>query len=404
MRSRRPVRLFCTLVSFLALSSVPQPAGAFIYWANDGGSGGIGRRANDGSAPTISAATTGVACGVAVDGTYGYWTDTSGAIGRQSYDGVVVEPTFIASPTTPCMLSVDGTSIFWTDSGSATIGKATITGANPVTNFTSVVGTPGGVASNGTNVYFSDTSEGTIGIIGVNGSGVNQNLITNLASPKGIAVDAGHIYWASSTTIGRANLNGSNVNTSFITGANGACGVAVDATYIYWTNQSGNAIGRATLAGGSVDQSFITDGVTLPCGIAVDALVPTTTTTSTAPGATTTTTSTTLPGECPGGFEGVGCVLDLLLAGPLCGSETVDPKLQKFITAKLTRAKVLLPKAEAATKTKKRHKLLTQMDHLLKAITTKTDKAVTKQKVSDTCGQAIDTPVGTLRELLGTLG
>ena len=306
---------------------------------------------------------------------------------------------------TPCQVAVDGVHVYWTDTGSDTIGRANLDGGSPTANFTPAVGTPGGVASDGVHVYWTDTSEGTIGVVGVDGSGVNQNLITGLASPKGIAVDAGHIYWTAGTTIGRANLAGGAVNTSFITGASGACGVAVNDTHVYWTNQTGNAIGRASITGTGANQSFITDGVSAPCGIALDAGVsPTTTTTSsTVPGATTTTTSTTLPGGCGADLAGVRCELDLLLAGPLCGVESVDPKLQTFVTAKLTASKTALDRAEAASKPKKRHKALVQLGNLLKAIQKKTAKAVKKQKVSGACGQAIDSPVGALRQLVAVL-
>jgi len=398
-------------LALLALPTVvsawlaPIRAGAYVYWANGSQSGGLGRRELDGGGPTVGVTTNGAACGVAVDGTYLYWTDTGGSVGRVPLGGSPSEPNFVSLPMTPCQLSVDGADVYWTDTGSDTVGRANLDGSSPTANFASSEGTPGGVASDGVHVYWTDTTDGTIGIVGVNGSGVNQNFITGLASPKGITVDAGHIYWAAGTSIGRANLAGTGVNKTFITGTSGACGVAVNGTHIYWTNQSGNAIGRANLSGTSPDQSFITDGVSAPCGIALDAGVsPTTTTTSsTVPGATTTTTSTTLPGGCGADLAGVGCELDLLLAGPLCGAETLDPKLQTFITKKLTAAKTALDRAEAASKPKKRHRALVQIGSLMKAIQKKTAKAVKKQKVSDTCGQAIDAPVGALRTLVGTL-
>jgi len=402
VRSSHAPRPLAWLGLMLAAACLwPHDAGAYVYWANTGGTGGLGRRELDGTGATMSIDTGGAACGVATYGGTIYWT-AAGSVGR---GGSTPDPNFITLPQTPCQLSVDGTNIYWTDTGSDTIGRASINGTNAVASFTPAVGTPGGVASDGVHVYWTDTSEGTIGIVGVNGSGVNQNFITNLASPKGIAVDAGHIYWASGTTIGRASLAGTGVNTSFITGASGACGVAVDDTHIYWSNQSGNAIGRANLNGTGADQSFVTDGVSAPCQVALDAgVTPTTTTTSsTVLGATTTTTSTTLPGGCGADLAGVRCELDLLLAGPLCGAETVDPKLQTFITAKLTASKTVLDRAEAAVKPKKRHKALVQLGNLLKAIQKKTARAVKKQKVSDACGQAIDSPVGALRQLLGTL-
>lgn len=403
----RPLRLPLLLALLTVISTwlAPVGAGAYVYWTNGGVGSGLGRRELDGTGTTVGVTTSGAACGVAVDGTHLYWTDTGGSVGRAALDGSNPEPDFVSLPMTPCQVAVDGVHVYWTDTGSDTIGRANLDGGSPTADFTPAVGTPGGVATDGVHVYWTDTSEGTIGVVGVDGNGVNQNLITGLASPKGIAVDAGHIYWTAGTTIGRANLAGGGVNTSFISGASGACGVAVNGTHIYWTNQTGNAIGRANITGTGADQSFITDGVSAPCGIALDAGVTatTTTTSSTVPGATTTTTSTTLPGGCGADLAGVRCELDLLLAGPLCGAEAVDAKLQAFITAKLTASKAALDRAETAGKPRKRHKALVQLGTLLKAIQKKTARAVKKQKVSDACGQAIDAPVGALRQLVAVL-
>ena|SRR5947208_2055577 len=80
--------------------------------------------------------------------------------------------------------------------------------------------------------------------------------------------------------------------------------------------------------------------------------------------------------------------LNDLLAGPLCGDEAVDAKLQAFITRKLSGVQALLAKA-AATTGRKRHRALKGMDHRLAAIQNRTRRDVRKREVSFRCGYII---------------
>jgi hypothetical protein len=98
------------------------------------------------------------------------------------------------------------------------------------------------------------------------------------------------------------------------------------------------------------------------------------TTTTTTPGGGTTTT--TLPGL--GCTEPVACI-DAALGTPLCGEETINPKLQTALTAKLGKAKSLIAKAQTKPSSKTA-KFLKKIGKQLSAARAKTDAFVSKKK------------------------
>jgi hypothetical protein len=113
---------------------------------------------------------------------------------------------------------------------------------------------------------------------------------------------------------------------------------------------------------GCPDDAFEPEGT--PCG-ALDACTPDqcdaagtcqpthvecSTTTTTAVGETTTTT-TLVPGDACGTLRGLAhaaCLIDAMLAGDLCVGETVPPKLNRVLRARLTRAAARLDVAMAS--------------------------------------------------------
>jgi hypothetical protein len=132
-------------------------------------------------------------------------------------------------------------------------------------------------------------------------------------------------------------------------------------------------------------------------------------TTTTSPGGTTTTTpgstttTTTLPlGNC---LTPAAC-LDAALATPLCGSESINPKLQKAITKALGKAKKFLDKAagnpaKAAKFTGKARKQLDNLDKKANAFVTRKKGPISADcrddiaAALDQIGQAItDNPAG----------
>lgn len=231
---------------------------------------------------------------LAVDNTSIYWADLSWSIGRANLDGSGADTRFIAGvngtningPDAPEGVAVDGSYVYWTNSSccqvgepsSPGIGRANLDGTGVNESFIPLSGNniyPTGVAVDGSYIYWTTGVGGTIGRANLDGTGVDESFITGMNAPTGIAVDGSYIYWAdaNANSIGRANLDGTGVDQSFITGGDHPDGLAIDATHIYWTNQFGDTIGRANLDGTAVDQSFITAGPQMygphPTGLAV---------------------------------------------------------------------------------------------------------------------------------------
>ena len=153
------------------------------------------------------------ACGVAVDGTYVYWSEV-GKIGRAAVAGGPPEPDWLSlSPGTgkqPCGLAVDPQHIYFTVTltgdppGTTSIGRVNVDGSSPNYTFvanTSFFGgssTPSGVAVDSTYVYWGNQIAGGFGFtnssigraLKADGSGANQAFISPVTFPQGVAVDA----------------------------------------------------------------------------------------------------------------------------------------------------------------------------------------------------------------------
>jgi hypothetical protein len=263
-------------VALVVAATVPaSAAGAFLYWANEGGNA-IGRANLDGSAPN-QGFVGGAAgpCGVAVDGSHLYWaSEDTDMVGRANLDGSAVNPWFIASSGAFCGVAVDGAHVYWSAVSPTlfdTIGRANLDGSGADEGFIGGAASPCGVALDGAHVLWANEDSGKIGRANLDGSGVGQGFIGGADLPCGVAVAGSRILWANGggNSIGRANLDGSGVDQSFITGADDPCGVAVDGAHVFWANFGKDSIGRANLDGSGVDQSFIT-GADEPCGVAVD--------------------------------------------------------------------------------------------------------------------------------------
>jgi virginiamycin B lyase len=272
-------------IAFIAALAVTSRADAFVYWANTGPSfdGTTIGRANLNGTSVNHSFITGAdgPCGVAVNGTHVFWSNSGlgtgpnvGTIGRANLDGTGANQSLVSAPDNPCGVAVDGGHVYWADGDRVSLGRANLNGSAPQPDFISPVPACG-VAVDGSHIYWGNAGSDSIGRANLDGTGVDTTFISGGDNPCGVAVDGSHIYWANSgptfdgTTIGRANLNGTGVNQSFITGAHGPCGVAVDGARIYWANFATDAIGRAKLDGTGANQTFIS-GANAPCGVALD--------------------------------------------------------------------------------------------------------------------------------------
>jgi len=169
----------------------------------------VGGGAQQPMGPSPSAA----ACGIAVDGTYLYWTDFD-KIGRIPLAGspAQADPDWL-TVTLPaqrqlCGVAVDSQYIYFTlaltgdppgNTADTSIGRATLNGGTPQLDF-------------------------------ITGASFYQGS----ANPNGLAVDANHIYWGNQSvgftdsSIGRADKNGGSVNQAFIYPVTFPQGLAVE--------------------------------------------------------------------------------------------------------------------------------------------------------------------------------
>lgn len=257
-------------------------ADAFVYWANYGSGSGstIGRAELDGSGTNQSfiAGASGP-CGVAVTSTHIYWANLgTGTIGRANLDGSGVNQSFITGASTPCMPAVDSTHIYWMNQGIGAIGRANLDGSGVTHSFIPGVGLNDcGVAVNSTHIFWDNYDAGsgtTIGRANLNGTGVNPSFIAGASEPCGVAVNPSHLYWANIgfDSIARANIGGTGADQTLID-ATDPCGVALTDTHVYWVNQGTARIGRARLDGSAATQSVTSTG-SIPCGVAVDPVLP----------------------------------------------------------------------------------------------------------------------------------
>jgi virginiamycin B lyase len=281
-RSSRGRRLAAGLVSLAAALglALPAAASAQIYWANEGGST-IGRAGLDGSGASSFITGATAPSGVAIDGSFLYWSHDAGpngSIGRAALGGSGVDQTFIATEGPPEGVAVDNSRIYWTQTiaGSGWVGRATVTGFVLAQDYVPLAAgaAPCGLASDADEVFWANSADpGSIGHAhGVDH--VEQDHVTATDQPCGVARAGEYLYWTNmgDDTIGRAGLDGSNPEPDFIelNTTSGPCGIAVDGNHVYWSSAASNAVGRAGLDGAAVHETFITGAsVQAPCGIAV---------------------------------------------------------------------------------------------------------------------------------------
>jgi hypothetical protein len=166
--------------------------------------------------------------------------------------------------------------IYWSNSGSNTIGRASLTGANANQNFITGAGTPWQVAVSGARIFWAN-STGSIGRANLDGSSVNQNFVaTGISSnegPLGVAVTPSFVYFATGVQadfnlIGRADSSGAHPVSlqPFLS----AVQLAIRGPYVYFTT-GGNQIGRMNLDGSNLVYPFIAlPAGTFSQGVAVD--------------------------------------------------------------------------------------------------------------------------------------
>jgi hypothetical protein len=254
----------------LLLLLVQDAKGNFVYWANNGAAGSIGRaKINGAGANNALIAGLGDTYAVAVDSKFIYWTEhTADRIGRANLDGSGVNSNFITTgvsdPTGIAVTQSNG--IYWANNpaGIDTIGHANIDGGNPSASFIAPAGTNtfGVAADQGFVYWLENDSPQRIGRAPLSGGSSDPAFITGIGTNEGMAVDPSFIYWTNATTgIDRAPIGGGAVQPNFIpnlTTANPPRGVAVNSQYVFWSDADLARIGRANIDGSAVNPVLAT--------------------------------------------------------------------------------------------------------------------------------------------------
>jgi hypothetical protein len=275
MPMRTIVRAFVAVAVATCLALLGAAvAQADIYWAN-ARSNTIGRATVAGGSVNQSFLSTGTDSGggVAVDGTYVYWSQWSGAIGRAKLDGSAPDPNFITGLShTPSALAVDAGHIYWAQPNDAAIGRANLDGSSVDEGLiaTDPSGSPDGVAVDAQFVYWADANTAAIGRANLDGTGVDSGFISGLGTPRSVTTDGTWLYWGDigEGAVGRALVGGTGVDPDWLDFGTPVFGTTAVGGFLYWTEPLFNSIGAVRLSDLSGAEEFIT-GADLPEQVAV---------------------------------------------------------------------------------------------------------------------------------------
>jgi hypothetical protein len=103
-------------------------------------------------------------------------------------------------------------------------------------------------------------------------------------------------------------------------------------------------------------------------------------------------------------FDEAQCELDAFLATPLCGSETLDPRILEYYAKRIVKMKKQILKASLAVDVEHANRRIISTQKLINGIVKKNARLhFKKQRISYDCFTAVNTRVGRLSQLLFTL-
>ncbi len=196
------------------------------------------------------------------------------AIGRATFDGTTLDPSFMTAGNGNVNCVVAG-SVYIFFCQYARVERANINGGAIVPNLVTVPQPPfdtatgiqrsegpESLAADAAHVYWHTYRH--IGRAKLNGASVEPDLVTTEELIDGVAVDARHIYWTTGRGIGRSSLTGGQVEPDFLpltrSAEGGGFSIAVQGDYIYWAATGGHSVGRARIDGTNANPNFI-DGL-----------------------------------------------------------------------------------------------------------------------------------------------
>jgi hypothetical protein len=217
----------------------------------------------------ILAQDQGNAVGIEADGSFVYWTHSSGGVAGVSRvpvgGGVVVE--LASGETSPTHIAIDATHVYFTDYNADTVKRVPKTGG-PVTLVAQDPLTPFDVTSDGVHAYY--TTETAVQKVPVGGGSI-ETLVASLDYAMGIAADATDVFFTTQTTVQRISKNG-GAPTVLAAGLTGPRSVALSGDAIYFVSYDDCAVHAVPKAGGSMVLIGAGDATGGCGGIAVDAV------------------------------------------------------------------------------------------------------------------------------------
>jgi len=174
---------------------------SIVVWTNWTGNSIWKANANGTGASVVT--TTSVAQSlnphrIATNGSHIWWTSWgNGRVRRVAVGGGAVTE-IASSQDHPLGIAVDGTYAFWTNDYDAKVMRADVAGGGGVTTMATGQNKPSGVAVDASYVYFTSSDLGVVRRMLKNGSTI-ETLATGQGAPTFLAVDAVSVYWTNAT-------------------------------------------------------------------------------------------------------------------------------------------------------------------------------------------------------------
>ncbi len=255
--------------------------GSYVYWTNQGSSansGSVNRVPISGIQYTVLAHNQDFTSGIAVDSNNAYWANEGDGIGLGSIMSVSLTdggaPTVLASGQTgPYFVALDPDNVYFTTYGGGSvtdhIAMVAKTGSpdGGATELTASNG-PWGIVTDSNDVYWTDANFTYSLPLGAPGTPTE---VTN-AGTQGIALGGSNLFACTGTGLVIApKIDPTKANTPVGTASQYLCwAVATDALNVYWSDDFENIWSMPQ--NGSTPQALYNSTLDRPMGIAVDAL------------------------------------------------------------------------------------------------------------------------------------
>jgi hypothetical protein len=266
--TRISVATFITLLGLGALLSGTAQGQLYVAdWHTGGRDGTIGLYTAAGAAVN-SRMVTGLAQpnALATDGKGNLYV-ACGDNTVSSYTMSGTRNTSFGTSGWPYGVAVDGLgNVYVSHWTSGAVGKYTAAGALVNASFITGLNGPTGLALDGKgNLYVANEGSGTIGVYSTSGATINASLISGLVQPVSLALDGqGRLYVSNygdsflDGSIGVYSTSGATINASLIAGLPRSVGIALNGSGLLYESNAGDGSVRVyTTSGALVNPSLI---------------------------------------------------------------------------------------------------------------------------------------------------